>query len=52
MGIMFLNEVVVGKPCQIYQDDSSLVAAPKGYNSVIAVGTQEPGALQRGRDSE
>ncbi|KAK7496119.1 hypothetical protein BaRGS_00012529 [Batillaria attramentaria] len=41
-GIMFLNEVALGKQHCIYNDDSSLTKPPKGYDSVLAVGTQEP----------
>jgi poly [ADP-ribose] polymerase len=41
-GIMFLNEVALGKEHHIVRDDSSLVAAPKGYDCVIAKGHTEP----------
>ncbi|XP_065660211.1 protein mono-ADP-ribosyltransferase PARP3 isoform X2 [Hydra vulgaris] len=41
-GIMFLNEVAIGKQHIITQDDSSLKAPPKGYDSVLAKGRQEP----------
>ena len=44
-GIMFLNEVAIGNQKVIQRDDSSLVAAPKGYDSVLAKGTQEPGKM-------
>ena len=44
-GIMFLNEVALGKQHIIHQDDSSLVAAPKGFDSVLAQGGREPGNL-------
>jgi hypothetical protein len=30
IGLMFLNEVILGKEHHIKQDDSSFVAAPKG----------------------
>ena len=43
IGIMFLNEVALGKEHQITRDDSSLKAAPKGYDSVLAKGRTEPG---------
>lgn len=43
IGIMFLNEVALGKEHTITQDDSSLRKAPAGYDSVVARGTQEPG---------
>jgi poly [ADP-ribose] polymerase 2/3/4 len=43
IGIMFLNEVVLGKPNEIYMDDSSLVKPPNGFDSVIAKGKTEPG---------
>ncbi|XP_075688567.1 protein mono-ADP-ribosyltransferase PARP3 isoform X2 [Rhinoderma darwinii] len=42
LGIMFLNEVALGKEHHITQDDSSLRSAPKGYDSVVARGTTEP----------
>jgi len=42
IGIMFLNEVVLGKEHHILQDDSSLRAAPDGYDSIIAKGWTEP----------
>jgi len=41
-GIMFLNEVALGKMHTITQDDSSLKVAPKGFDSVLACGQQEP----------
>ena len=47
VGIMFLNEVVVGKPHQIYRDNCSLTKAPTGFDSVIAMGTQEPGRIPK-----
>ena len=40
---MFLNEVALGKEKHIDRDDSSLVAAPKGYDSIVAKGRTEPG---------
>lgn len=43
IGIMFLNEVALGKEYTITKDDSSLKKAPNGYDSVVARGTQEPG---------
>lgn len=42
-GIMFLNEVALGKEHHITMDDSSLVAPPKGFESVVAKGRTEPG---------
>lgn len=41
-GIMFLNEVVLGKEHHITQDDWRLKAAPKGYDCIIAKGWTEP----------
>ncbi|CAG5126727.1 unnamed protein product [Candidula unifasciata] len=41
-GIMFLNEVALGKQYKIIRDDPSLVVAPKGYDSVLACGRVEP----------
>jgi len=41
-GIMFLNEVVLGKPKEIQMDDSSLKKAPAGFDSVLAKGRTEP----------
>lgn len=41
-GVMFLNEVALGKEHTITMDDSSLVKAPAGYNSVVARGHVEP----------
>ncbi|KAK3734446.1 hypothetical protein RRG08_029121 [Elysia crispata] len=41
-GIMFLNEVAIGKEHRITQDDSSLKVAPAGFDSVLACGQQEP----------
>ncbi|KAH1167354.1 protein mono-ADP-ribosyltransferase PARP3 [Mauremys mutica] len=42
VGIMFLNEVALGKEYRITQDDPSLRKAPPGYESVIACGRTEP----------
>ncbi|XP_051563518.1 protein mono-ADP-ribosyltransferase PARP3-like isoform X2 [Myxocyprinus asiaticus] len=42
IGIMFLNEVALGKEHTITLDDSSLRKAPAGYDSVVARGQQEP----------
>ena len=42
-GIMFLNEVAIGKQHVITRDDSSLKVAPKGFDSVLAKGRVEPG---------
>lgn len=41
--IMFLVEAALGKTHEITRDDSSLVAAPPGYDSVLAKGTSAPG---------
>ena len=40
---MFLNEVALGQEHHILNDDSSLVAPPKGKDCIIAKGTTEPG---------
>ncbi|XP_006823496.1 protein mono-ADP-ribosyltransferase PARP3-like [Saccoglossus kowalevskii] len=42
IGIMFLNEVVLGKEHHIKRDNSSLKSAPSGYDCVIAKGHTEP----------
>ncbi|KAM8930240.1 protein mono-ADP-ribosyltransferase PARP3 [Pelodytes ibericus] len=42
IGIMFLNEVALGKEHHITRDDSSLRSPPKGYDSVVARGITEP----------
>lgn len=42
-GIMFLNEVALGKEHHITTDDWRLTAAPSGYDSIIAAGHTEPG---------
>jgi poly [ADP-ribose] polymerase 2/3/4 len=42
IGIMFLNEVALGKEHHITRDDSSLIRPPKGYDSVVAQGNTEP----------
>ncbi|MFT7801498.1 poly ADP-ribose polymerase 3 [Arapaima gigas] len=44
VGVMFLNEVCLGKEYTITRDNSSLTSAPKGYDSVVARGQQEPDA--------
>lgn len=41
-GIMFLNEVALGKEHHISRDDSSLRKAPDGFDCIIAKGRQEP----------
>ncbi|XP_046358125.2 protein mono-ADP-ribosyltransferase PARP3-like [Haliotis rufescens] len=41
-GIMFLNEVALGKEKHIDRDDCSLVTAPKGFDSIVAKGRTEP----------
>ncbi|XP_003217614.2 protein mono-ADP-ribosyltransferase PARP3 [Anolis carolinensis] len=42
VGIMFLNEVALGKEHRITCDDSSLRKPPDGYDSVLACGRTEP----------
>ncbi len=42
VGIMFLNEVVLGKEHHILRDDSSLTKPPSGFDCVIAKGNTEP----------
>jgi poly [ADP-ribose] polymerase len=42
VGIMFLVEAALGKEHHITRDDSSLRAAPKGFDSIIAKGSGEP----------
>ena len=42
-GVMFLNEVALGKEFTITKDDGSLRKAPDGYDSVVARGHVEPG---------
>lgn len=51
IGIMFLNEVALGKEYTITQDDCSLRKAPAGYDSVIARGSQEPGFSKYNQNS-
>lgn len=41
-GLMFLNEVALGKEHSITCDDSSLRKAPNGFDCVVARGQQEP----------
>ncbi|KAJ8259792.1 hypothetical protein GJAV_G00173510 [Gymnothorax javanicus] len=41
-GVMFLNEVALGKEHTITMDNSSLKKAPSGYDSVVARGRVEP----------
>lgn len=43
IGIMFLNEVVLGKEHHITRDDWTLTAPPVGYDSIVAKGRTEPG---------
>ena len=45
-GILFLNEVALGNPKEIFQNNSSLTAAPPGFDSVWAKGIQEPDESQ------
>ncbi|XP_078001160.1 protein mono-ADP-ribosyltransferase PARP3-like [Glandiceps talaboti] len=42
VGIMFLNEVALGREHEIKQGNGSLTKAPSGYDSIIARGSQEP----------
>lgn len=44
-GLMFLNEVALGKEHTITSDDSSLKKPPPGFDSVVARGSQEPGGI-------
>jgi len=46
IGIMFLCEVALGKEHHIKQDDWTLKAAPKGYDSIVAKGRTEPDPKQ------
>ncbi|XP_032996540.1 protein mono-ADP-ribosyltransferase PARP3 [Lacerta agilis] len=46
VGIMFLNEVALGKEHHITQDDYSLCKPPDGYDSVVARGVTEPDPAQ------
>jgi poly [ADP-ribose] polymerase 2/3/4 len=41
-GVMFLTEVALGTEHSITKDDSSLKAAPKGFDSIVARGQNEP----------
>ncbi|CAL9703936.1 unnamed protein product [Knipowitschia caucasica] len=45
-GIMFLNEVALGKEHTITSGNSSLRKAPKGFDSVVARGSLEPDPSQ------
>jgi hypothetical protein len=45
IGIMFLNEVALGKEQHISTGNGSLTQAPKGYDSIVAKGRTEPGIL-------
>lgn len=44
-GIMFLNEVALGKEKHITVDDWQLTQAPQGYDSIVAKGHTEPGEV-------
>ena len=46
IGIMFLVEAALGKEHHIKQDDWTLKAAPKGYDSIVAKGRTEPGKIE------
>lgn len=41
-GVMFLAEAALGKEHSITKDDSSLKAPPKGFDSIVARGQNEP----------
>ncbi|XP_059184953.1 protein mono-ADP-ribosyltransferase PARP3 [Centropristis striata] len=41
-GVMFLNEVALGRQHNITRDNSSLKKAPQGFDSVVARGSVEP----------
>lgn len=45
-GLMFLVEGAIGKPSEITSDNSSLQAAPTGFDSVLALGQSEPDPSQ------
>jgi poly [ADP-ribose] polymerase len=45
VGIMFLNEVALGKEHHITRDDPSLTKPPNGFDCVIAKGHTEPGEI-------
>ncbi|KAJ3383700.1 Poly [ADP-ribose] polymerase 3 [Lobulomyces angularis] len=47
--VMFLAEAALGKEYHIYQDDSSLTEAPKGYDSVVAMGKRnsDPSEMEK-----
>ena len=42
LGLILLNEVALGKVNRIYQDNSRLVVAPSGHQSVLACGQIHP----------
>ena len=44
-GIMFLNEVALGKEHTITNDDWRLTKAPAGHDCIIARGRTEPGKI-------
>ncbi|KAI3384344.1 hypothetical protein SNEBB_001587 [Seison nebaliae] len=46
IGFMFLNEVLLGSTYELMKDNCGLKAAPKGYDSVHAVGRTEPDSAQ------
>ena len=43
IGIMFLNEVALGREHHITMGNSSLTSPPKGFDCIIAKGCTEPG---------
>mmetsp|Transcript_19383 Transcript_19383/g.41946 ORF Transcript_19383/g.41946 Transcript_19383/m.41946 type:complete len:849 (-) Transcript_19383:893-3439(-) len=46
LGVMFLVEAALGKEASITRDDPSLKAPPKGFDCVVARGSQEPDPSQ------
>ena len=42
-GVMFLDEIILGKEYFIAGSDGSLVKAPNGYDSVVYLGGDKPG---------
>jgi poly [ADP-ribose] polymerase len=47
IGIMFLNEVALGKEHHITRDDCSLTKPPNGFDSIVARGSTEPGKTKK-----
>ncbi|XP_064605124.1 protein mono-ADP-ribosyltransferase PARP3-like isoform X2 [Liolophura sinensis] len=42
IGVMFLNEVALGKEKDLLHDDHTLTSPPNGYDSIVARGRTEP----------